>query len=102
MAGGAFGGKGVPEKATDYHGSARFVRVKPDVAQRGVKSINIDLTFEEALKLSLALQSCVQSLNRYNRSTAKGRAMGLLLSVKMDNNSVSAIEARLNPKQGHT
>jgi hypothetical protein len=36
--------------------------------RRGVKSVNIDLTFEEALRLSLSTQSALQSLNRYNRT----------------------------------
>ena len=44
----------------------------PDVAAQGVKSVNINLTFEEALKLNLALDSCVHSINRYHRGTKKG------------------------------
>jgi hypothetical protein len=94
----AFGSGVVREKARDYHGGARFLRVKPDVGSRGVKSLNIDLGFEEALKLSLALDSCLQALNRYNRSTTKGRGMGLVLAIKLDNSSVSVIEAAVKSR----
>ena len=34
-------------KADDYHGLAQYVRTQPDVAAQGVKSINIEMTFEE-------------------------------------------------------
>jgi len=95
-----FGGDGVREKVPGYHGGGRFVRLKPDIPD--MKSLNIDLPFEEALKISLALQSCLQALNRYNRGTAQGRAMGVLLSIKTDNSSVSVIEAKLTPKTGDT
>jgi hypothetical protein len=38
---------------------ADFVRAQPDVAAQGVKSINIEMTFEEALSFSLAARSCL-------------------------------------------
>jgi hypothetical protein len=91
----AFSPEGLPEKKADYHGSARFARASPDVAQQGIKSLNLDIPFEEALKLSLALNSCLQSLNRYHRGTTKGRAMGVCLSVKMDNSFISVIETTI-------
>ncbi len=94
----AFSPEGVREKAVDYHGGGRFAKVNPDVAEQGVKSLNVSLTFEEALKLSLALESCLQSINRYNRSTAKGRNMGVVLSVKLDNSTIAVIESPLKSK----
>ena len=84
-----------PEKAQDYHGACGFGRVSPDVASKGVKSLNIEVPFEEALKLRLALDSCLHALNRYNRSTQKGRAMGVLLSVKTESLSIAVIEAAM-------
>jgi len=94
----AFSPEGLPEKAVDYHGGGRFAKVNPDVAVQGVKSLNVSLTFEEALKLSLALESCLQSINRYNRSTARGRNMGVVLSVKLDNSTIAVIESPLKAK----
>lgn len=90
-------------KADDYHGGARYERVMPDVSNAeavsgGVKSVNLELTFEEALKLSLAISSCLHELNRYNRGTAEGRGMGMLLSIKTDNSSITVIEKKIKFK----
>lgn len=93
MAKRAFSRSDTPEKAIDYHGAFRYSRLSPDVASQGVKSINIEVTLEEALKLRLALDSCLHAVNRYNRSTLKGRAMGVVLSVKTESSSVAVIEA---------
>lgn len=87
-------------KAEDYHGGGRFERVLPNISDAqavvgGVKSVNLELTFEEALKLSLAIDSCLQKLNRYNRGTSEGRGMGMLLSIKMENSSVAVIEKKV-------
>ena len=57
----------IPEKSDDYHGTCRYVRTSPDIAANGVKSVNIELTFEEAMRLSVAPQSAVFAvLNRHN------------------------------------
>lgn len=71
----------IKTKASDYHGMARFVRSLPDLATKDVKSVNLELSFEEALKLQLALSSCLHQLNRYNRGRAQGKEMGVLLSI---------------------
>lgn len=99
MAKRAFTRADTPEKATDYHGACRYSRLSPDVAAKGVKSINVELTLEEALKLHLALQSCLHGVNRYNRSTTRGRAMGVVLSVKTDGASIAVIEAPVRSAQ---
>lgn len=93
----AFSDDNIPTKADDYHGTAHYVRTQPDVAGQGVESINIELTFEEAMKLSLSIQACLMQLNRYKRSTTTGREMGLLLSVKTKTNSMTVIEKRVRP-----
>jgi len=92
----SFSDPDVKTKADDYHGLVNYVRTQPDVAAQGVKSINIEMSFEMALRLSLAVQSAVLSLNRYNRSTTKGRDMGLLLSIKTDSNTITVIEKRVS------
>lgn len=89
----------VATKAEDYHGGARYQRTLPDIAGKGVRSVNIEIPFEEALKLSLALQSCLVQLNRYHRGTAAGREMGVLLSIKTENTSISVIEKRVRPEE---
>jgi hypothetical protein len=93
----SFSDDNIPTKADDYHGFAEYVRTQPNVAAQGVKSINVELSFEEALRLSLAIQSCVLSLNRYKRSTTMGREMGLCLSIKTDGTTITVIEKRVRP-----
>src|SRR5262245_43062485 len=96
----AFSREGTPEKAVDYHGACRYSRTLPDVLQKGVKSLNVEMPFEEALKLRLALDSCLFSLNRYNRSTTRGRAMGVVLSIKTESSSIAVIEAATRRQDG--
>ena len=87
--------KQIAEKAEDYHGGARYTRASPDVYAQGVKSLNLEIPFDEALKLHLAIESCLLNLNRFNRGTKKGRSMGMLLSIKMDNCSITVIDKQL-------
>lgn len=93
MAKRSFSRDDTPVKATDYHGACRYARLSPDVATKGVKSVNVELTLEEALKLSLSLESCLLAVNRYHRSTTKGKAMGVVLSIKTESGSIAVIEA---------
>ena len=93
----AFSSGDIRRKKEDYHGSCQYVRTHPDVAADGVKSVNIELTFEEATQLLLGIQSALLNLNRYNRSTKKGREMGLCLSLKTDSQAISVIETKVRP-----
>jgi hypothetical protein len=84
-------------KSEDYHGAAQ-INGLPDAFAPGStakvpKSINLGMSFEEALKFSLAVQSCVQALNRYNRATKAGRDMGLGLCIKFDAKQITVMEA---------
>jgi hypothetical protein len=92
----SFSPEDLPTKAPDYHGTAKYVRTAPDVAAKGVDSINVYMTFEEAIRFSLAVQSCVMNLNKYNRATTAGRDMGLLLSFKTASQSVTVIETAVS------
>jgi hypothetical protein len=67
----AFSDEEIQKKADDYHGGCQYVRTQPNIAEQGIKSVNIEMSFEDALRLSLAIQSALVSLNRYSRSTTK-------------------------------
>jgi hypothetical protein len=86
-------------KAEDYHGGCRVVRINPDALAEGVESLNIEISFEQALRLSLALQSALVNLNRYNRGTVIGREMGVLLLLDIAGKSVSIMEKRVVPEE---
>ncbi|MBX3046852.1 MAG: hypothetical protein KF698_07640 [Anaerolineales bacterium] len=90
--------KQAKKKVEDYYGGAVFKKTSPDLASTGTKSLNLEIEYEEGLKLLMALQTCLQQLNRYNRATTEGKSMGLLLSIKMDNSSISVIEKSIRSK----
>jgi hypothetical protein len=85
----------IPTKSDDYHGMAKYVKTPATVTAHDIKSINLEMTFEEALRFSLAVQSCVMQLNRYNRSTSEGREMAMGLSIQTDGNTITVIEKRV-------
>lgn len=60
-------------KADDYHGMALYLRASKDVPVNGQRVLKFDLTFEETLKLSVAVQSCAMSLNEWNRRESTER-----------------------------
>jgi hypothetical protein len=89
----SFSAADTPKKSEDYHGMAKYANTSPDVAANGIESINVHFTFEEALRLSLAVQTCLINLNKYDRSKGSaGRNVGLSLSIKTASKSVAVIE----------
>ena len=57
--------------------------------------MNLALSFDEAMQLSLSIQAGLLALNRYNRSKKDGREMGLCLSVKTEANTISVLETKV-------
>jgi hypothetical protein len=83
-------------KAEDYHGSCMIARI-PKVFQAGgdgamPKSLNLHISFEDALKLSVAIQSCVMAMNRYKRSTSHAKKLAMCLSIKFDEQQIAVLE----------
>jgi len=79
----------MPKKAkqatrkTVSFGGGRYEYRTPRAIAPGTKVISFFVTFEEALKLSLALQAGLLDLNEFKRSGA-GLKRGLCLAVYMD------------------
>jgi hypothetical protein len=94
-----FSGDNIPTKPDDCHGLAKYVRTQPDVASQDVKPIDLEMNFEEAMKLFLAIQSCLIQLNRYNRSTTAGREMDLRRAPSPSSRNASA--TRSSGSVGH-
>ncbi len=46
--------------------------------------LNLRLSFEEALKLSIAIDECVHRLNRYNKNKEAGKRAALHLAILLD------------------
>lgn len=85
----------IPTKKDDYHGMAKIAKMPVAITTHDIKSLNLEMTFEEALRFSLAIQSCVMQLNRYNRNTTEGKEMGMVLSMKTESSSITVIESRV-------
>ena len=60
------------------------------------KIVNVVLSFEEALKLGLAIDECVRELNSYNRSTKAGRDAALNLAIHIDKGRITVNESNLS------
>lgn len=80
------------EKSPDYHGKCDYARLGPPYSG---KSLSIEITFDEAMKLSLALQSCLLSLNRLDRRAKAGKAMGVELSITTETSAIKVIEKKM-------
>lgn len=86
-----------PKRKTFSFGGCDFGKISP---QRGVLSpntavLNVTLSFEDALKLSMAVDECVRKLNSYNRSTKDGKRTALNLAIHLDKDRVTVNEGKL-------
>ena len=87
---------GVKLKEASF-GSCEYVRTSP-AAENFVdsgKAVNVQLTFEEALKLNLAIDEAVRQLNSYKRSTQAGKRRGLNLCLYFNNSRITITETNL-------
>jgi hypothetical protein len=79
----------IPTKKT--FGGCHFARTMPtlNALSPNTKVLNIDISFEEALKLSLAMSECVRKLNSYKRSTTAGKRSGLNVAVYLGTGEIT-------------
>jgi hypothetical protein len=80
--------KPAPKKRGSF-GSCEIARFHPDVEALSParKILNVNLTFQEALKINLALDECVRKANRYNMSHRSARRCGVGLEIKLHGGS---------------
>jgi len=91
-----------PELKTFSFRGCDFVRTSPGVSSLtpDTQVLNIEIAFEDALKLNLAIDECIRKLNSYKRSTTKGKRTGLNLVIHLSKGRVTVNQAAL-PKPGH-
>ena len=75
-------------------GGGRVHKVSPPLEQ---DSCNIAFSFEEALKLNLALQAALHDINRLDLRLKENREMRVLLSLKGER--VSVLNERIKDQQ---
>lgn len=83
----------MPRKKKASFGGCNVAWFSPD--KRLAKSLNICLSFEEALKLNLALEECIRTLNTYDRSTKAGKKAALALAIKPQNYRIDVLESKI-------
>jgi hypothetical protein len=64
------------------------------------KILNVEITFEEALKLNLAINACLQKLNSYKRNTIAGKRTSMNLAIYLQRSVVTVNEGKL-PADGN-
>ena len=78
-------------------GTCAFTRTSPATEKLScnTKILNVMISFEEALKLNLAIDECVRKLNTYKRSTKTGKTMGLNLVIHLAQKRVTINEQNI-------
>ena len=66
------------------YGGCTIDHFSPAVGPEWPKAINIVLSFEEAMKLSLSLQHRLLDINGLNRATREGKAAAVNLCIYAD------------------
>jgi hypothetical protein len=81
-------------------GGCTFAKTSPPLEDltAGTRVLNVLIPFEEALKLSLAMQACVMELNQKNRSTKEGKRTAMNLALHLDKGRVVVVR-HPRPKQ---
>jgi len=76
-------------------GGCTFRKSSPTISVE-TSTVNFTISFEEALKLNIAVQECVRQLNSYNRATSLGKSAALALIVHVDKKRIRVQEGKLN------
>ena len=86
-----------PPVKTFSFGGCNFSGTSPKLSALSpeTKMLNVFMSFEDALKLNLAIQECVRTLNTYKRSTTAGRRTGLNISVHLQGGRITVNETSL-------
>jgi hypothetical protein len=78
-------------------GICNFGRTLPNLntLSPNTQILNIEIAFEEPLKLNLAIDECVRKLNSYKWSTTAGKRSGLNLAIHLSTGVITVNEAKL-------
>src|SRR5579859_4290631 len=93
-----------PLTKTFSFGGCTFSRTSPTVEglSPNTQILNVEIGFEEALKLHLAIGECVRKLNSYKRSTSAGKRTALNLAIHLSKSRLTVNEAKSQTKIART
>lgn len=89
-----------PAIKTFSFGGCDFGRTSPslEALSPNTQVLNVEISFEEALKLHLAIGECVRKLNSYKRSTSVGKRTALNLAIHLSKGRITINEGKQRAK----
>jgi len=87
----------MPEKKEASFGSCGIAKISPhkeDITP-DTKVLNLHISFEEALKLNLAIDECLRTLNKYNRSMKEGKRTALNMAIHLHADRITIVESKI-------
>ncbi|MCK9994847.1 MAG: hypothetical protein KAH56_01060 [Candidatus Krumholzibacteria bacterium] len=86
-----------PSTKSFSFGGCNFGKLSPKQEALGpnTKVLNVTLSFEDGLKLDLAIDECVRKLNSYKRSTVAGKRSALNIAVHLDKGRITINEGKI-------
>ena len=91
-------GKTRPATKTFSFGGCDIENTSPTLAALTSKTsiLNVRVSFEESLKLHLAIGECIRKLNTYKRNTKAGRRTGVNLAIHLQKNRFTVNEENMD------
>ena len=86
-----------PKTRIFVFGTCAYEKTSPkrEKLNNETKILNLMLTFEETLKLNLAIDECVRKLNTYKRSTKAGKSMGMNIAIHIEQKRITINEQKI-------
>jgi hypothetical protein len=85
-----------PKLKKGQFGACSYSRSSPENLSATTAALNFVISFEDALKLNLAIDECVHQLGRYNRATTAGKNTGLMLVIHLDKKRIRVLQRKVS------
>jgi hypothetical protein len=82
-------------KTKETYGTVTVDRLSPEYREGWPKSVNMIMSFEEALKLQLGLQHALLEINKLKRSTVEGRRAAVNLCLHTGSQRITVNPAKV-------
>ena len=89
-----------PKQKKFSFGGCEFGATSPSIPELSADTpmLNVTVSFEEALKLHLAIGECIRKLNSYKRSTTAGKRTALNLAIHLGKHRITINETKRQQK----
>lgn len=87
-----------PIRTKKSFGTATVDHYSPPLSDQLPKSLNMHISFEEAMRLHLGLGQALAKLNSYDRSTAAGKRSAVNLCLHVEKQRITINEGSVKTK----